>query len=112
MPSENAPELPNRPIRPEEVTKVQVEQFPPEVFQVFNALIAENISNGDALVFQEDAVKRMVACGLRRALIFQKGWLNVEDAYREAGWKVEYDKPGYNESYPASFRFKSARKHG
>lgn len=32
-------------------------------------------------------------------------WLNFEGAYRRAGWKVEFDKPGYNESYPATFKF-------
>jgi hypothetical protein len=24
--------------------------------------------------------------------IVAKGWLNIEDAYREAGWNVAYDK--------------------
>ncbi len=32
-------------------------------------------------------------------------WLNVEELYRAQGWTVTYDKPGYNESYPATFTF-------
>jgi hypothetical protein len=32
--------------------------------------------------------------------------LDIEDTYREAGWKVEYDKPAYCENYPANFTFR------
>jgi hypothetical protein len=38
-------------------------------------------------------------------LIFEKGLLDVETVYERAGWKVTYDKPAYNETYPATFRF-------
>ena len=30
----------------------------------------------------------------------------IEPLYREKGWNVEYDKPGYNEFYKARFIFK------
>lgn len=36
--------------------------------------------------------------------------LDVEDVYRAAGWEVTYDKPGYNETYDATFTFRSAKK--
>ncbi len=37
---------------------------------------------------------------------FQYAYLDaMERCFRDAGWKVEYDKPGYNESYDAFFRF-------
>jgi len=52
----------------------------------------------------------MVKKGLNRAEIFDKGWLNVEEVYRAAGWAVEYDKPGFNESYSATFTFKCLSK--
>lgn len=29
------------------------------------------------------------------------GWLDLEDIYRDEGWTVEYDSPGYNETYEA-----------
>ena len=51
------------------------------------------------------AVKLMVEKGLNRNEIFNKGWLNIEEVYRSAGWKVNYDKPAYNESYDAYFTF-------
>lgn len=40
-----------------------------------------------------------------RQEIFDNCWLDVEDIFEEVGWKVVYDKPGYNESYPANFEF-------
>ena len=43
---------------------------------------------------------------LTKAKIFSEGYLNVEEVYREQGWVVSYDKPGYNESYDANFKFK------
>lgn len=38
--------------------------------------------------------------------IFDNHWLDIEDIYREQGWKVKYDKPGYNEeSFKPYFEF-------
>jgi len=43
--------------------------------------------------------------GLTRQGMYDKGWMDVEDAYRKAGWDVDFDKPGYNETYEANFTF-------
>lgn len=32
-------------------------------------------------------------------------WVNIEDVYRKQGWNVEFDKPGYNEDYDATYTF-------
>lgn len=37
--------------------------------------------------------------------LFDNHWLDIEPIYRKAGWKVEYDKPGYCETYDANFTF-------
>ena len=95
-----------KPIRPEEVGALKVaEAIPDEVFGAFNVLIARHCAAGHARVKQEDVVKRLVELGHARADVFALGWLNVEDAYRAAGWKVVYRKPGYNESGDAIFDF-------
>ena len=41
--------------------------------------------------------------------IFANSWLDVEDIYRNAGWDVEYDKPGYCENYEAHFVFRKKK---
>ncbi len=107
MAYETGPE-PIKPITPDEALQLKRELLPPKVLETFNRFIGENIlSNGTAIVYQDDIVKDLANQGLDRELVFKKGWLDVEDVYREAGWKVEYDKPGYNETYRSSFTFKA-----
>lgn len=40
-----------------------------------------------------------------RDMIFDKGWLNIEPIFRNAGWKVTYFKPAYYEPDPPTFTF-------
>lgn len=95
------------PIKPDEVVEQKQKLFPDEVMEAFNELIAENYQNGSATFQQNEVVKRIVEKkGCESAEIFKNHWLDVEDVYRNAGWKVEYDKPAYNESYAATFTFR------
>lgn len=95
-----------RPIRPSEVVRKKRDDFPDIVFEAFNELIAQKLSGRIATIEQAEVVALMVAKGLREGDIFDKGWLDIEDVYYDAGWQVEFDKPGYNESYPATFTFR------
>ncbi len=100
----------NRPIKPEEISEKKVSLFPDEVFESFNELITQKFCESSATVTQDEVVALMVKKGLDRTDIFEKGWLNVEDIYRKEGWLVDYDKPGYNESYHAIFTFSKTSK--
>lgn len=42
--------------------------------------------------------------------VYEEHWLDVEDCYRAIGWAVNYDKPAYNETYPATFEFSKKSK--
>lgn len=95
-----------QPIKPGEIAKAKQDFIPDEVLSTFNRLIAENYSDGSATVKQCDVVDWLTRDGrFRRTDLFDRGWLNVEEIYRSAGWKVEYDKPGYNETYQAYYVF-------
>lgn len=96
-----------RPIRPSEVLGAKTSSVPEDVFEAFNELIIENWSGVVAIIRQEKIIERIKfkMPGVSRAQIFDRGWLDIEDAYRAEGWKVDYDRPAYNESYEASFRF-------
>jgi len=98
------------PIRPEEVTDGKKFQMPDAVLESFNALIARNFSGGRATVKQNDIVTLIASKGFHRQEVFDNHWLDVEDIYRQAGWEVTYEKPGYNESYEAYFMFVKPRK--
>lgn len=95
-------------ITPQEAIKSKVRSIPEEVLEAFNELIVENLSSGRSTVMQDDVISRIrekMHWDVTRQQIFDKGWLDVEDVFREAGWLVEYDKPGYCEDYSASFKF-------
>lgn len=108
-----------KPISPEDIGAYKATVFPSEVIEAFNELIAEEYSGKSATVLQKKVVDRIIqkmlgvsALGeedddIRRLRnqIFNRGWLNVEEIYRTQGWKVEYDKPAYCESFDAFFSF-------
>lgn len=96
-----------KPIKPKEAALKKVSDIPDGVIKAFNTLIVKNLSNGYSQVTQKDAVNEIVKnMGCDREDIFNKNWLDIESHYRKAGWKVKYDKPGYNESYEAFFEFR------
>lgn len=95
-----------KPITPEEVVDKKKNQMPNFVFEAFNELIAKNYSGNSATVKQDDAVALIMEKGdIDRQSVFDRSYLDVEDIYRDAGWKVEYDKPAYCETYAATFKF-------
>lgn len=107
----SSPDSPvGKPITPDEVAGAKAALFPAAVFDAFNAEIAAEYADGRATVKQKAVVARMLAAGLAEVEIDRKGYLNVEDVYRAAGWTVVYDKPGFNETYDATFEFKAKRR--
>jgi hypothetical protein len=99
-----------RPLSPKEVSGEKLKNLPDVVIETFNQLIAENDVGGHSVITQKEIVALLVNKGLNKAQIFKNGWLDIEDIYRKAGWKVEYDKPGYNEDYDAFFTFSAKKK--
>ena len=100
----------NKAISPEQCTAGKQEIIPDVVFDAFNELIVRNLRENAARVYQDDIVSLIVSKGIPRQEIFDKNFLDIEDVYREAGWGVVYDKPGYNESYKASFAFTKGKQ--
>ena len=92
------------PIRPDEVQKT----IPDEIIEIFNALISENWDGCSAVIKQDTIVESiMERMEIKRETIFEKRYLDIEDIYKKVGWKVFYDKPGYNEApYPCIFIFR------
>jgi hypothetical protein len=93
------------PIKASEAQGKLNKSIPDEVIEAFNELIIKNLSGGSATVHQDEVVRLIVKKGIKRADIFENHWLDVENLFQENGWEVDYDKPGYNESYEAYFVF-------
>jgi hypothetical protein len=114
-----------KPITPQEAS-LKLE-LPAAVIRAFNRLISERFTVNGCRITQTDAMTAVLeelkkdgvtktnprpldSDDLKVPLCAQdvvnRGWLDVEPVYRNAGWHVEYDKPGYNEDYEAFFIFK------
>ncbi|SRR6266581_4402026 len=105
-----------KPISPDQIAVEKRKHVPDAVIEVWNKLIAEKFSNGSALIYLEEAVKALENIAtepgvdspvtVSRCHIYGSGWLDIEPIYREAGWIVDFDKPGFNETYKATYFFK------
>lgn len=95
-----------KPISPDEVVQKKKTSFPDFVLEAFNELITKNFHGNSATIKQDDVVDLIVSkSSMDRQSIFDAHYLDVEDVYRDAGWKVKYDKPAYCETYAATFTF-------
>lgn len=108
-------------ITPNEVFFFKKKHIPADVIQVVNELIQKNFStiSKSAEIKQCDIIADVVKLRLNdgvydpdnethrkiRSDIFENNELDFEDYYREAGWKVYYDKPAYYETYEPVFEF-------
>jgi len=99
-----------KPISPDDVAEIVA--IPEFVIDVVNHLIRTHYDNGRAIVEQKEIVKEVREYMRVHEVFgqFKFTWLNFEELYRGVGWNVEYDKPGYNESYEANFKFTKKEK--
>ena len=106
-----------KPIKPvievKAITKEEVSDnlknrsFPPFVIQAFNECIEESKIQHSDNVLRNTVVAKIIQIGnVTEKDIMDNHWLDVEEFYRKAGWKVSYTKPAYNEDYKAFFTFK------
>lgn len=98
-----------KPLTPQEVSGIiSTREFPDFIIQAFNECIVTSKTRHSGVVYQEDVLVLAVALSkgqYTRQQIFDNHWLDVEDHYRAAGWKVEYYKPSYFEEERAHYTF-------
>lgn len=101
-----------KPITPSDAQKAKISIIPDFVIEAFNNKIVQSINSRNyAKVLQNSVIGEIMYCANERNIdvtreeIFAKGWLDIEQLFRDNGWTVLYDKPGYNESYEAYFEF-------
>lgn len=96
-----------KPLAPDEVFL----EIPDFVIEAVNTLLRKKWDGTKAVILQEDILNMICNKeeGPSRTDVFDYNWLDFENLYREAGWLVKYDHPGYNENYKAYFEFKKKR---
>ena len=110
------------PITPAEAMGQKRCMIDPRAVDAINSLIVIRMQPDGSATFtlEELALVIAVAVGLADpeaketshetfAIIKDRGWLDIEPIYEQAGWQVKFDKPAYNESYKAFFVFKPKR---
>ncbi len=100
-----------KPISPnlakKEAKKQNHQQIPNEIIEVFNEILIKEIYKNEIVIYQDDIVKKITKkMNIKSDLIFANNWLDIEDIYLKQGWNIDYDKPGYNETYRSYWVFK------
>ena len=95
------------PIKPKDIMDNLDDIIHPAIIKAVNALLKEKYRGGTVTIKQKDIVsKAKEFCPeLTSNEIFDKEHMDFEPIFIKAGWKVTYDKPGYNESYEPYFEF-------
>lgn len=92
-----------KPITPDEC----VGSIPDVIIECVNEFLKARGGSHEITITQDELIERICArTEYERHQIFSNNWLDIEETYRRAGWHVEYDKPGYNETYKAYFTFR------
>ena len=97
-----------KPITPAEAQKKRFSNLPAFVIEAWNDMISQNMRGNRSDFLQDDIIERIISGAMSkitRSDVFHRGWLDVEPMYREAGWKVVYDKRTYNETHKSRFSF-------
>lgn len=95
-----------KPITPSEVVAERINQLPDQVIDCWNKTIIQKF-DGHCAIIPQNLIVQLLASRMdcARQTVFDNGWLDIESLYIKNGWKVEYDKPAYNENYEALFVF-------
>lgn len=104
---------PIKPITPDEAYEQRLKSVHPGIIDVVNTILKrEFVSHNSVIIIrQDDIIQAFLAThSSTRQEIFDNKWLDFESIYKDAGWHVLYDKPGYNESYSAYFKFSKKKE--
>lgn len=83
--------------------KDMAKPIPPQVILAVNKLLIKEFCGSFPIILQQcDIIAELT---ISKTDLFKNHWLDFENHYRQAGWKVVYDKPAYNENYEPTFSF-------
>jgi hypothetical protein len=95
-----------KPITPKDVESIKAARMRPEMIEAANELIAEKWNGYNAnFTVAELCARARLKLKMEAKESFQDGELDIEVVFRKHGWRVEFDRPGYNEMYDAHWIF-------
>lgn len=99
------------PITPDEVSAKKIEAINPIMIKAVNELIVKNWNGSYSTFKQKDLVSLylelagMYNTESNREKLHTDKQLDIEELFEAHGWKVVYDRPAWNETYPTTFTF-------
>ena len=101
---------------PSEVRAQKINFIPPEIIEAVNELIAKHWNGSSATISISEVrdaafTKMRINCSPNLEKNYaSEGWLDFEPIFEDRGWHVMFDRPGYCESYDATWRFSPKQK--
>lgn len=92
-----------KPLTPAEVMSSISQVIPDFVIDAVNYLLQKHYRGCTVTILQKDIEAEIKK--RKGGIKFEDWWLDFEPVYEKAGWRVKYDKPGFNETYDASYIF-------
>ena len=107
-----------KPFTPEDVRKHKIFVLPQELLQSINELMSERYKPGGFNIKAEEIIERAKFIHSASSSNpfttvgddwYDKGYMDFESAYQEAGWKVKYNQPSYDENFSSYYRFEELK---
>jgi len=93
-----------KPLSPEDIG-IELPDF--VITGINNAIVAKY--RGTSFTIKQDElmaeILKVAPANIGRQDIFNNKWLDFENLYRDYGWAIKYDRPGWDENYSAFFEF-------
>lgn len=102
-----------KPLAPWDINGMMGEIIPDVIIESVNNLLKKKYRGRAVKLTQDEIIKEIqrLDINIKREKIFEESWMDFEILFEKNGWKVIYDKPGFNESYPANYTF-TPKPHG
>lgn len=107
-----------RPFSPDQALANKKEAIPPFVIEAVNTLLTKKFNGVSCSITQKEVIELAEQIALTNKTMpdwaspqsfFDEHWLDFEPIFREVGWKVEYDKPGWDETYEPFWKFERSK---
>lgn len=95
-----------KPISPAEAKKLQYTYIPEAVYAAVNKFLVQKANSKNITIKVKDVIEEIERTSdITSTDLYDNYWLDIEPAYKEQGWIVFYDKPGWNENYDSFWKF-------
>ena len=97
------------PISPKDVVSYKEKVTPSIIIKTFNEVIAKAWNGSQAIIYPQE-ILTLIQPFLSNEELEDLNLGGVITIYKEKGWDIEVDRPGYNENYRTKYTFSKSSK--